>query len=199
MTNWLNWNNRKSSANKETTFKRIRAMLPNSLGIIEDLRPESHLCCIYETEEEHQAILTSFLRHGLELGEKGLYIVDANTAQVILGYLQDDGLNVESYITSGQLSILSAKDAYMRNRVFDPEMITLLRAETERALADGFPALRVTGEMSWALQGLPGSERLIEYEAKLNQFLPSSKCLAICQYDGRRFAPALLLDVLTTH
>jgi PAS domain S-box-containing protein len=59
--------------------------------------------------------------------------------------------------------------------------------------------LRVTGEMSWALQGLPGSERLIEYEAKLNGFFPGSKSLAICQYDRQRFAPELLLDVLTTH
>jgi len=53
--------------------------------------------------------------------------------------------------------------------------------------------------MTWALRGLPSSERLIEYEAKLNEFLPTSRCLAMCQYDGRRFEPALLLDVLTTH
>jgi signal transduction histidine kinase len=136
----------------------------------------------------------------LELGEKVLYIVDTHTAQVILGYLQDDGLDADSYLTSGQLSILSVKDAYITKGGFDPdEMIALLLAETERALADGFPALRVTGGMSGALQRLPGSERLIEYEAKLNEFLPGSKCLAICQYDRRRFAEALLLDVLTTH
>lgn len=175
-------------------------MSPNSLRIIEDLRPGSHLCCIYETEEEHQTVLPAFVCHGLELGEKVLYIVDTHTAQVILGYLQDDGLDADSYLTSGQLSILSVKDAYITKGGFDPdEMIALLLAETERALADGFPALRVTGEMSWALQRLPGSERLIEYEAKLNEFLPGSKCLAICQYDRRRFAEALLLDVLTTH
>jgi signal transduction histidine kinase len=145
-------------------------------------------------------VLTAFLCHGLELGEKVLYIVDIHTAQVILGYLQDHGLDADSYLTSGQLSILSVKDVYIKNGVFDPdEVITLLRAEKERAVADGFPALRVTGEMGWALQGLPGSERLIEYEAKLNQFFPSSKCLAICQYERRRFGPGLLLDVLTTH
>jgi PAS domain S-box-containing protein len=53
--------------------------------------------------------------------------------------------------------------------------------------------------MTWALRGLPGSERLIEYEAKLNEFFPASQCLAICQYDRRRFQPELLLDVLSTH
>ena len=78
-------------------------------------------------------------------------------------------------------------------------MIALLRAEAERALAEGYSALRVTGEMSWVLRGLPGSERLIEYEAKLDGFLRAGRCLAIWQYDQRRFPAELLLDVLRTH
>jgi DNA-binding response OmpR family regulator/signal transduction histidine kinase len=53
--------------------------------------------------------------------------------------------------------------------------------------------------MTWALRGLPGSERLIEYEAKLNEFFPSSSCLAICQYDRQAFGADLLLNVLRTH
>jgi PAS domain S-box-containing protein len=40
---------------------------------------------------------------------------------------------------------------------------------------------------------------LIEYEARLNAFFPGSQCLAICQYDRRRFDPAVLLEVLRTH
>ena len=53
--------------------------------------------------------------------------------------------------------------------------------------------------MSWALKGMSGSERLIEYESKLNDFFPESKCLALCQYDRRLFKPEMLLDVLATH
>jgi len=65
----------------------------------------------------------------------------------------------------------------MQQGLFDPDgMIVLLRVETERALAEGYPALRVTGEMSWAPRGLPCSERLIEYEAKLNEFFPGGNC-----------------------
>jgi PAS domain S-box-containing protein len=177
----------------EMSFGRV-------LRLIEHFRPGDHLCCLYETEEEHRAVLTTFLRQGLERGEKVLYIVDAHTAEAILGYLRDEGVDVEACLERGQFAILSRDEAYMREGVFDPEqMIALLRAETERALAEGYPALRVTGEMTWALRGLPGSERLIEYEAKLNEFFPGSQCLAICQYDRRRFDAALLLDVLRTH
>ncbi len=29
---------------------------------IADLKPGDHLCCLYNTEEEHRAVLTPFLR-----------------------------------------------------------------------------------------------------------------------------------------
>ncbi len=171
-----------------------------SLHTMQDLQPGDHLCCLYETEEEHRAVLTPFVRQGLERGERVLYIVDARTAETVLGYLRDEGLDAESYVSSGQMAILTADDAYLKDGVFDPDgMIDLLRTETERALAEGYSALRVTGEMTWALRGLPGSERLMEYENRLNEFFPGNQCLAICQYDRRRFDAAVLLGVLSAH
>ena len=167
---------------------------------IKDLQPGDHLCCIYETEEEHRELITSYLKRGLEKREKVIYIVDVRTAETVLGYLRDAGVEVEPYLSSGQLSILSVGESYMASGVFDPDgMIGMLADETEKALAEGYSALRVTGEMSWALRGLPGSGRLMEYEAKLNRFFPGRKCLAICQYDMRRFEPSILLNVLSTH
>lgn len=73
-------------------------------------------------------------------------------------------------------------EAYARDGAFDPpRMIALLEHETESALRDGFTALRVTGEMTWALRGLPGSEWLIEYEIALDRFFETHAALALCQ------------------
>jgi len=167
---------------------------------IGDLKPGDHLCCLYENDEEHKTLLISYMRYGLENNEKVLYIVVAHTAETVLDYLRYDGLDVEPYLDSGQLVILTVNESYMGGGVFNPDsMIHLLSQETEKALKEGYSALRVTGEMSWALKGLPGSERLIEYEAKLNEFFPNNKALAICQYDRRIFKPNLLLNVLLTH
>ena len=167
---------------------------------ISDIRPGDHLCCIYSTDEEHREVLTRFLLDGLKNHEKVFYIVDARTAETIMGYLKDAGLDVDSYLRTGQFSILTVSDSYMKDGVFDPDrMIALLSTETENALQEGYSALRVTGEMSWALGGLPGSERLIEYEHKLNTFFPGSRCVAVCQYDRRRFDQDILLHVLMTH
>ncbi len=175
-------------------------MGPYSLPTITGLATGDHLCCLYETEQEHRAVLTPFLRQGLEHGEKVVYIVDLHPSETVLGYLQRDGLEVDSYLARGQLSFLNIDQAYMRGGVFDPNrMINMLRAETKRALVEGYSALRVTGEMSWVLRRPPGFERLVEYESKLGSFFPGSKCLGLCQYDRRRSPPELLVDVLATH
>jgi len=167
---------------------------------IEALRTGDHLCCIFETEAEHRALVTPYIRSGLERNERVLYVIDARSAARIDSYLREDGIDPEPYRASGQLLILTAEETYLQGGSFDPEaMLGLLEQATRQAVADGFAALRITGEMTWILRGAPGSDRLIEYEAKLNRFFPGSAALAICQYDRRRFAPDLLNAVIDTH
>ncbi len=172
----------------------------HSSGIVADLAPGDHICCLYETEDQYRAAIAPFLRQGLERNEKVLYITDARPRDTILDYLRDDGLDVEPYLDSGQLSILTSDETCLRGGAFDPQaMLVLLQVDTEQALADGYSALRVTTEMAWALWGSSGSERLLEYEARLNEFFLDSQCLALCQYDRRLFGPVVLVDVLHTH
>lgn len=167
---------------------------------IEKLKPGDHLCCIYKTDKEHKAVITPYIRFGLENNEKVFYIVDSYTSETVLDYLREDGIEVNHYLESGQLALLTVNESYMKEGIFDPDnMIDMLSHETKKALKEGYSALRVTGEMSWALRGLPGSERLIEYETKLNQFFLDNKALAICQYDTRVFDPEILLEILENH
>ena len=167
---------------------------------LQGLGPGDHVCCIYRTEAEHRAVLAPFLKYGLERNEKVFYIVDAHTAAQVIDYMRKEGVDIGKYVKKGQFSVLRVSDAYMKEGVFDPnKMIALLKSETAKALKEGYSALRVTGEMSWALKGLPGSERLFEYEAMLNDFFPGSRALAICQYDARKFSPEVLLNVIDTH
>jgi PAS domain S-box-containing protein len=167
---------------------------------IEQLGPGDHICCIYRSEDEHHSVITPFVRLGLEQNHKVIYIVDIHTADTVKEYFQEEEIDTEQLLEKGQLILLTRHETYTSGGSFDPDaMISLLRDETRKALEEGYDALRVTGEMTWALTGLPGTERLIEYENKLNQFMPRHRCLAICQYDKRRFSPEVLLDVLRTH
>ncbi len=164
------------------------------------LRPGDHFCALYESEEEHQTLLTAYLREGLRRHEKVVYIVDAHTPAGIVDYLLHEGIPVAESLASEQLSIHGPESTYLKPGHFSPEaMIELLTKETARALAEGYTALRVTGEMSWALKGQRGSERLTEYESKVNEVFSKSQCIGLCQYDRRLFPHRTLMEVLMTH
>jgi hypothetical protein len=159
-----------------------------------------HYCGIYRTDEDHRAVIIDYIRQGVAKHEKMFYIVNLQTVAQLKATLAEAGIDVEALVASGQLVILTAKEAYLRDGEFDPDkMIKLLGDETDKALAEGYSALRATGEMTWALAGEPGSERLVEYESRLNEFFPTKKCYAVCQYDRRRFDADMLLDILQTH
>ena len=165
-----------------------------------ELHHGDHLCFLYETDEERRVVLAMLLRQGLERGEKALFIGDNRTYQALLGHMVDDGLEISSYLSSGQFSLMNFDETYMAEGFFDPDrMMGSLKTETDLALAQGYSGLRVTGDMSWALKSPPGSEQIIKYEARVNEFFPYSKCIGICQYDKRLFPPALLTDALATH
>ena len=167
---------------------------------IESITVHDHLCLIYENTSEQFAAVIPFIRIGLERGEKCVYIIDENIVEEVFEAMRADGVDVNSALKKGSLVVETKKEAYLRNGYFDPdEMIRFLKESTIQAKKEGYSALRVTGEMTWMLGEEPGSDRLIEYEAKLNRFLPTYDCLALCQYHRTRFAPEILLDVIHTH
>jgi hypothetical protein len=128
------------------------------------------------------------------------YLVYLQSAEQLRGMLTAAGIEVDALIERRQLVILTAKEAYLKEGSFEPDrMIELLKDETDKALADGYAAMRATGEMTWALAGEPGSELLVEYESRLNELFSNTKCIAVCQYDRRKFDAEMLLDILHTH
>jgi len=170
------------------------------LEALERLGPHDHLCLFYGTRKEQFAVALPFIRLGLERGERCIYVADDNTVEVILAACRGAGLDTESAMRSGALTLATKRDTYLREGKFDPDaMIRFLEEATDAALAAGFPALRVTGEMSWALGGAPGADRLLEYESKVARFFARKLCVALCQYNHRRFPPEVLLGVIRTH
>lgn len=183
-------------ANRAPSGVPSRSVLPS----IARMHAGDHYCGIYRTDADHRRLIVDFIQQGVERHEKILYIVNLQTAAQLRALLGAAGVEVDALLERRQLAILTAKESYLQSGQFDPDgMISLLGEETERALGEGYAALRVTGEMTWALSGEPGSERLVEYESKLNRFFPGSKCYAMCQYDRRRFDSDMLLDILHTH
>jgi hypothetical protein len=171
------------------------------LPSIERMKPGDHYCGIFRTDEDHRAVVVGFIRGGIARNERIFYIVNHLGAEHLRAILADAGIAVDQLIEQGPLVIGAAREAYLKDGQFDPDrMLTLLAEETDKALAEGYTALRATGEMTWALGGEPGSERLIEYESRVNDFMNEHpQFYGLCQYDRRRFDSEMLLDILHTH
>lgn len=170
------------------------------ISSVSELGSGDHVACIYESEEEHRQVLTPFIRTGLERKEKVLYITDVRKEDCILEYLADDGIDAKRYMKRGQLAFTPATDTYLKDGFLDPDgMLMLAQAETDRALAEGYAGMRYTSEPTWILREPPGSDKFMEYEARLNEFFHRKKCMALCQYDRWVWPPEILLSVISTH
>jgi PAS domain S-box-containing protein len=165
---------------------------------IDDLGPGDHVCALFVKDRERRSLATRFLQAGRARGERVLYVVCAAGVEVERESLACRGTTGDP-AARDDLRLLTADDAYLRDGHFDPEaMLGCLRRETERALADGFTALRVAADMSPAVRNSTG-ESLLEYEWRLKDFLACHRCSALCQYDEGWTPPAALLGVLARH
>jgi hypothetical protein len=134
----------------------------------------------------------------LEAGECCIFVADEHTTDEIAALLEKADINVRRFSESGALKLTTKYAAYLRTGAFAPDfMISFLGKSVEDATQKGFSGIRGTAEMSWALS--VGCERLIEYEALLNRFIPQWPFIGLCQYNRQRFAPNILKGALRTH
>ncbi len=160
----------------------------------------AHVCLIYVTEEERRDLVSKFLKTGFDGRERVLYFTDVMTPSQLLDWLSDLGMDIPDGKDRGRFEVMDAEAVYCPGGVFDPYvMLDYWKRVYREAVEQGFPSVRATGETSWAVRGIPGSDRLIEYEALLNKTLEGLAATVFCQYDVNLFDGATILDVLRVH
>jgi hypothetical protein len=172
-------------------------MIQNSTPLIaalEQLGPHDHLCSIYESQQEHFAVAISFIRIGVDRGEKCVYMAGDGTLGDVREALQAEGIDVDRAVASNSLVSITKEQAYLKRGSFDLDwMFSFWKEATELAMSEGFSALRAIDETEWVLRGTLGLERWMEYESRLTHSLSQSSCVTLCQYDRRLFPPELIL------
>lgn len=172
-----------------------------NMGFTDEKFPAgTHMCLIYSDEEERKKIISKYLEGGNSAGEKVAYFADELSPEEIKKWLSEMGIKMPPEDKKDSFSVTSTADTYHPDGTFNPdEMLDNLKAFYTAAKDEGYPASRVTGEMSWALKGIPGSERLMEYEARVNDLLVEYPVTSICQYDANKFDGATILQCLKVH
>ncbi|TDD65990.1 MEDS domain-containing protein [Actinomadura rubrisoli] len=157
---------------------------------VRDLRPGDHAWLAYACEDEQRHVAGAFVRDGLLAREKVIYLAGSVPAVV-------PGVPPET--PAGLLTVLPAGEA--GGRRFDPPAVArTLAAEIARAERQGFRAIRVAADMTWALRGPGGLDPLLDFERHLERLVPpSTHITAVCQLDRRRCRRAELAALRAGH
>ena len=160
----------------------------------------SHICSLFRTDEERNNIAIPFVREGIRDGVSCKYVVSDQTAEHLRRALIASGLNVGTLEASGQLSILTAADTYLRKDAFNyREMIAFWENVSAEVRASNLPYARCTGETTFLREGTPSFAQFLEYEAELNNYVPNVPLVVLCQYNITKLSGDLVVGVLQTH
>ena len=164
-----------------------------------ELFPGDHVCAMFFGLQERDEIVAPYLEAGLRAGDKCICIVDAPPLDVLAARIGDER-EIEGYIASEQLELLSPVDLYLRVRPFSSEsMIEWWEDSLAAASASGvYRSSRATGEMPGEWQAI-AREEWFHYESDFNRFLEGHPDTIICLYDLERFGGGFMIDLLRTH
>lgn len=166
----------------------------------ESLSAPMHICGFFDSREQQYEVIIPYILEGLETNDKVINILEGSRHGEHCRCLADNGISITEKLLSGQLEVLASENTYIKgNKFAADEMYNLLEKTLLSSARAGYDSVRACGDMVWALKNLPGTDELLEYEARLNLLTPKHACSLICMYDISSFSQSTLTDVLLTH
>ncbi|SHL34666.1 MEDS domain-containing protein [Flavobacterium chilense] len=166
----------------------------------ESLSAPMHICGFFDSREKQYEVIIPYILEGLEANDKVVNILEGNRHSEHCRCLADNGISIAQKLSSGQLEVLASENSYIKDGEFAAEkMYKMLEQTLLSASRAGYDSVRACGDMVWALKNLPGTDELLEYEARLNLLTPQHAVSLICMYDISSFSQNTLRDILLTH
>jgi DNA-binding CsgD family transcriptional regulator len=155
---------------------------------------------MFVDEVDRRSVVHPYVRAGLQEGEDVTYFADALVTEHLERALDERSSASLSREQLSRLTIMSVEDAYFPTGVFMPAaMIDCFKQLYQDSCDDGATSCRVTGEMGWALRGIPGSDHLVEFESEMSTLVRTTPMTTLCQYDTEMFDGETLFRILSVH
>lgn len=160
-----------------------------------------HKCLIYDGHPSEQLpVIVPLLKDGLESNYRCLYLGAPQIIAMVQAGLGRRGVDTVAESRRGAL-VFSSDRGHLATGTFDPQaMVDGLRGMIDDAVRDGFAGLCATGDMRWELGDDDRNfDRLLEYEALLEQVFRDRPLMGICQYHRDVLPARTVRDALLTH
>ncbi len=166
---------------------------------IDDIGLATHTCLVAESLEHARESTAAWLASGLAAGEQVMYFED-ESADAVLERLADDRVPVESAMADGQLVVVPTEGTRASVDIALDQLEDMMTGVIEASAAQGWPGLRMNGEVPPRLLARGGLPRVVEYESIVSRVLhthPSARLL--CIYDQQIFDESAADAVRAVH
>ncbi|MHA2096302.1 MAG: PAS domain S-box protein, partial [Candidatus Hodarchaeales archaeon] len=159
----------------------------------------SHICNIYQNEDERLSILSSFVLSGIENNEKCLIIIRNDQKSQILKELQKY-IEIDNYLHSQQVEILSVEDFFLEGGSFSPyRVIIKLKEKTNNLRSQDLFKLRIVADLTWTITNNRSFPNFLDFERYITEFCVEDSCIFLDQYDKNKIDFSMLTDIFMLH
>jgi hypothetical protein len=161
----------------------------------QEIDKPGHICAFFASRDEEYETLIPYLKDGFDDGDAVVNVLDEARLEDHLARLQRAGMRVDD----GRLAVGSSEETYLAGGHFDmARMVDFVRSHLVDAAEKG-RCVRTAGWMDWISRDAPGTDQVIEYEARMNLLVPTFDCTFVCVYNLPQLRGELVVDILATH
>ena len=161
----------------------------------------NHISFFFRNEKDQMDTVIPILVDYLKSGHRVLYIRDSTEKGKLYRSLEENGINVSDCLEKGSLKIFDSFEVYFKDGCFDMDRVFAFWEDAlEESLRMGYSKIFCSGEMTWYLKQLPGVEKMMEYEEKLNLITDKyPQATVVCQYDLNRLSGSVIIEAVLSH
>jgi hypothetical protein len=168
--------------------------------LAEEARLGQHIVSFAGRAGDQFDLLAPAFNAALALNCQCLFIGDRTPPPAFSEAMANRGCNIAEPLASGQFQVADADDTYARGGYFDPDrMLDGWRQLIESARERGRPGVCASGEVTWLHRAVPGVDRWLEYEYRLNELEGVASAAMICLYDTSALPEGLGWELKKVH
>lgn len=154
----------------------------------------THLATLYDSDAARTRLTAPFLAEGIRAGQPSFLMAHGEDLASYMESLDGmPGLDLDAAIASGMLTIGAAPGSTA------PEALAYFEKVFWAAVDRHASVIRVVGEMGSVRDTFTSEREMLDFESLFNTVGKRFPCVAVCQYDVRKFSGQAVLAALRAH
>jgi len=171
----------------------------SGIDIVGEVSWGTHFCQFYQTKQDLIDILVPYFKAGLENNEFCMWVTSEPLGvEEAKEALRKDIPGIDVYLEKGQIEIIPYTYWYVKEGIFDSQrVLNGWIDKLNRALADGYNGLRLSGNTFWLEKTYWSS--FVDYEEEIDSIIGNYSMIALCTYCLARCSATEIIDVVTNY